>query len=741
MKKIYRMFLTVALMVGIVSANAQNHQPNRCTITNGNRSYTVEASANTMINKVSENIVTTSIGGIENNSVRANAETHNLFIRPEGDWNAMRIIGPNGFMQYIMVFMQDEFNAAVEEGDYIIFIEGQKTVNGQQALCWLGYEMNVSQDVTMNPSMDEATFHIYVEGKDEDGNFIQQYPSLDNFLDLCVGYKEYGAILSFPEFNGNTSNILLNELGDSFSITGSQLVSFENQITYFINYPMHFGKLNGDLSLSNDPSELKEEQFNFNLKNNNAGNNVTIYSVDYTRYCISQNSDTYHFVTSCFANLNKTYDPASPIRLITNNKIEDISAYYDNGFCVVKPFVTVYENHTSDPTQYPLYNEQIVSSGMYLNSENYWITEPFADIPYSTTAKLMNYFDPMGQTPAANVAPANQPNYIGERTPLFYWQAENYNATTGFMGMTYLGGVMEYFGDNGCIRKSDECAIVTIDAGGDVVFNDSLYMFNLNYITPIMDPCAVAIEITNNYHVNDGIEKPNITRISLDLNRDDAMPPTMTILQVMNAENVENVYLPDYANAHINFAAGDFEPHDAGFWYDKILYKGKPSVEVYYSTESKDWTALDYTEVEDMFHVNYGNYFTIELSQLDESVLNQWVNLKFVVTDEAGNSQVQELSNVFYVGQQTSVNEVTTLAHTVYPNPFTNEVRINAAEAVNGNASISVFNVLGEQVISKAMNCNETTEFVIDGSSLNAGIYFYNISTENGELKGRIVKE
>ena len=172
-----------------------------------------------------------------------------------------------------------------------------------------------------------------------------------------------------------------------------------------------------------------------------------------------------------------------------------------------------------------------------------------------------------------------------------------------------------------------------------------------------------------------------------------------------------------------------------------MMYQGKPSVEVYYSTESKDWTVLDYTEVEDMFHVNYGNYFTIELSQLDESVLNQWVNLKFVVTDEAGNSQVQELSNVFYVGQQTSVNEVTTLAHTVYPNPFTNEVRINAAETVNGNASISVFNVLGEQVISKAMNCNNTNEFVIDGSSLNAGIYFYSIATENGTLQGRIVKE
>ena len=276
------------------------------------------------------------------------------------------------------------------------------------------------------------------------------------------------------------------------------------------------------------------------------------------------------------------------------------------------------------------------------------------------------------------------------------------------------------------------------------MYNDNL--FNFNMMSGYFDsefPFIANIEITNNHLIYDDVEKTNKTIIEFDMKRQDAMPPTLTFMQVLNENNNEAIYLPNYCNSLINFTAGDFTGHiDELFGMTTHMdYFAKPSVEVYYSTESKDWTALDYTEVEDMFHVNYGNYFTIELSQLDESVLNQWVNLKFVVTDEAGNSQVQELSNVFYVGQQTSVNEVTTLAHTVYPNPFTNEVRINAAETVNGNVSISVFNVLGEQVISKVMNCSETTSFSIDGSSLNAGIYFYSIATENGTLQGRIVKE
>ena len=741
MKNIYRMFLIVALMVGAISTNAQKRQPNRCTIIDENRSFTVEASANTMINKMSDKIIATSIGGVENKYIRSNAETHNLFIKPEGNWTSIRVVGLNGFMQYIMYFMQDEFNADVEDGDYIIFIEGKKIVNGQETLCYLGYEINVSQDVTMNPSMDEATFHVYVEGKDENGNSVQQNPYIDNYLEIYVGYEQYGACMMYIDFEGNTSNILCNDLGDSFTVAVSQRISVENQTSYFINYPTHFGKLDGDLVMSNDPSEFETDLFYFNLRNNNSGNNISFYSVDFTRYCISQKSNIYSWAALSARNHDLTFDPSTPIRLVTNDKIEDLSVYYDKGYCAIKPYVSVYENYTSDPIQYANYTEQLVSPGVYMNNEKNWIREPFSDIPYLMNGKILDYFDPMTPTPAANMVATDQPNYLAERTPILYYQAENFNASTSLYGMDYFAGQMQFFSDNGSIRKSDESANITILANGNEIFNDSLYHFNENFMFPVEGPCAVDMQINDNYLIDDGIEKFNNTRISFDLNRDDAMPPTMTILKVMNAEGVEKVFLPDYANSNINFAAGDFDVHDAGGWFDKMLYKAKPSVEVFYAIANGDWMPLECTENEDLFHVNYGNMFAIDLGQLDANVAGQWVSLKFVLTDEAGNSQTQELSNVFYVGSSTSVNETTTLAHTVYPNPFTNEVRINAAEAVNGSASISVFNVLGEQVISKAMNCNETTEFVIDGSSLNAGIYFYNISTENGELKGRIVKE
>ncbi len=83
----------------------------------------------------------------------------------------------------------------------------------------------------------------------------------------------------------------------------------------------------------------------------------------------------------------------------------------------------------------------------------------------------------------------------------------------------------------------------------------------------------------------------------------------------------------------------------------------------------------------------------------------------------------------------------TTFSHTIYPNPFSNEVKITATETVNGEANIAVYNVLGEQIYTKTENCTETKEFTIDGNAWKPGVYFYSICTEDGVLQGKIIKE
>ena len=258
----------------------------------------------------------------------------------------------------------------------------------------------------------------------------------------------------------------------------------------------------------------------------------------------------------------------------------------------------------------------------------------------------------------------------------------------------------------------------------------------------------VTIDIDNRHLVTSNIEKYNQTHIEFDFNRDDVTAPTMTILQVKNEEGKESINIPQLVGSNISFAAGDFSPHyteEGGYGhYDYMQYDGKPNIQAYCSLEDEDeiyWMSLICEENETMFHENYGNYYNIPLVQLAGMYNNEWISLKFILTDEAGNTMEQVLNNVFYVGTWDSIEEQKGISHSVYPNPFQTSFTVNAVNPVSGKAVVNVYNVLGENVYAKAVDCSETNEFVIDGSSLNAGIYFYNIATENGELKGRIVKE
>lgn len=730
MKKRLQLLITTLLIIGAVNVYSQN----RCTIGDEHRSVTVEVPANTIVKNTGDKIITTHSTRLDNKVIRANAETHMLSIKPNGNWDMIQISGPDGYSAEAYQWDGDGFEEQVEEGIYHIFL----AMYGEYT-SYLSYEVNVDQDIYMIPTADEACYTVHANALDEYGEPIKNHTIIDNFPELYLSYGFGNASWFFmcgEEFPEEWP-VRFNQLTNACSISLTQRVSVDNQTTYFINYPLHVGQFNSDLEITNDPSEMKTYLAQFNMHKQTR----VVYYVDYFRYYVSE-SDGFNIPLCqygwCDGNL---FDPAEPIRLITNNKVDDPTTFYDNGYSAVKPFVTAFEE--LDPNSYSEYYDKVAANAVFYTN-NQWVNEPIDAMPFVWNGKALEYFDPLTSSPAARYTDIGQTCYFGERTPILYWQAENFNSSASFWGDTYLAGPMEFIGDNGCIRKGDECAIITVNAGGEEIFNDSVYKFNQNYNMPVSEPSTVAMEITDNHLVDDEIVKANHTTINFDLNREDAMPPTMTILQVMDENGREKVYLPNYTNSQINFAAGDFAPHVYVIgWYDKMQYVGKPSIEVYYSTESKDWTTLNYTEDETMFHVNYGNFFTIDLSQLDGSVANTWVNLKFILTDEAGNSQTQELSNVFFAGEMTSVNEISanSLIHSVYPNPFSGNVTINAAEPVNGVATFTIYNTIGEMVYHSTMNCNETTEFRWNAADNANGVYLYQISTEKGMIQGRVVKE
>lgn len=76
--------------------------------------------------------------------------------------------------------------------------------------------------------------------------------------------------------------------------------------------------------------------------------------------------------------------------------------------------------------------------------------------------------------------------------------------------------------------------------------------------------------------------------------------------------------------------------------------------------------------------------------------------------------------------------------YTLYPNPTSQTFTIQTL--VDGNSTVDIVNMLGQSVKSIA-NVNLSEELSIDVSTLKSGVYFVNISTENGTSARRLVIE
>jgi hypothetical protein len=729
MKNLYPMLLMTALLVGVASVKAQN----RCTLTNNKTFVTeVQVSDNQIVNKANDHqIITTTIP--KRNLVLTECKAvYTLSIAPEGLWDVIIINNDDGFEDYCYSWEASLYQGEVSEGFYDIEILGRNTMGESAVLVYEQFE--VSNDTIFTPSMNEAINKIVLNVIDENGIPINDIPVIKDTVEVF-----YNFVMSHGSMTGNGFGIANKntiEIGSRFNNFGNRstlyaYVSFytTEQKLYYVQMPTITEGITGDVTLCNNIDDLTAHEEYYHINNSD---NACI-GFDSRHY--GPQIDTWFQSLSC--DFSYTYNPSKPLTMITNmtNNNDPIVEYGSNIKYTFAPMV--FESRWSDIYEYMAV---IASSNMSLNPEGYMIREPFdPDLSYFPLGVFPPSFPDIPSTPAKYYYEPTKTLSFGYRTPLlFNYLSVNYNTETSPFGMALFGGCMSYLGENGVQRRKDEDRILRTTYNGETYFEDSLYLANTIYVMNFVDPAVVSYDIVNDNVVVEGIAKTNITHIEFDMNRDDALPPSLNLLQVMDANNDEVITVEDLAHSRINFAGGDYY---ADFEQGKMTYDDEAIMEVFYKTENTEYQPLGFEEKPEMFHINYGNYYEIPLSQLMGEVLNQWVTVKFVLSDMAGNSQTQELFNLFYVDDQTSIRENHGLQHQVYPNPFTGEVKITAVEVVNGVANIQVYNILGEQVYSKTENCAETKEFTIDGSAWKPGVYFYSISTESGLLQGKIVKE
>ncbi|MBQ0115406.1 MAG: hypothetical protein KBT10_06005 [Bacteroidales bacterium] len=221
--------------------------------------------------------------------------------------------------------------------------------------------------------------------------------------------------------------------------------------------------------------------------------------------------------------------------------------------------------------------------------------------------------------------------------------------------------VCSYLGRYGELRESDnDLLTMTLKLNGEPV--DCTYADRNQYFYEwtIADRVkgTVDFEFDNQNMVVDGLQGRNLSKIHYDETADDSFAPTMTMLQMRDVNGNVTDRFEKADDGIIMFSCGDFKfcgnLNTFQYWYEC----SRPQVEAYYAVNGQDdWTILSITEDEDAYRAaGFGHLFNADLNQIDGE---GWFDLKFKVSDAAGNYQEQIVSPAFKIGDtQTGIGNV-----------------------------------------------------------------------------------
>jgi hypothetical protein len=733
-----KLFIIIAAAVLFMTSTANLSAQNYCALKNAHGSQSIFSYSDDMkAFQRDDHTVTIVPNVLTPVETKATATTHTLTVYPplDGSWDYLAVTDGTDRVGMLWQGQADQLTLDLEEGTYQVLSGGCFFTNVSFYDCiWVSEMIVLNDDVEVQVDYNDCVYNVNVDLVDENGN---SFAGL-NFYNLT--YQ-----ITFDWFDGvwttttgaladgymqHILNVKYNGFDENSTVNLAVMMEPGNQKSYFFKGSTRGMHESPTFVVAADDLTVIQEHFMLN----GGIESPCFYHNDIKS--VFDPKGNWLVNEGWIPEL--TFDQSMPYTVVSNARVDNSSSFESGSKILLMP--TVFEGYDQNNNNYPRYKDYITTP-LYIDSEGNVVREakPFFR-EGENLASWPNYFP---KTPARMIQSEGKTTYFGERTPLATYYPVAFNANNTPLGRTFFSGGFFFSGEHSCERSCDYDSYIHIIVNGQELYNDSIYRFNFDDDDYYIEPSNVIVEVNNEHLTANEVSKANTTHAEFNLERDDAMPPTMTFLRVLDDKGDENIWLDKLSQSTLVFGCGDFTHHfsEEGNRYDHLLYDAKPDVEVLYSLDGDDWLPLFFTEDESLFHVDYGNVFVADLSQMEIRVLDKWVSLKFSLIDEAGNTQTQTLENVFFAGEQTNVNEQSNLSHSVYPNPFTGEVRITTAQGVNGIADVQVYNVLGELVYGKIMNCTETMEFNIDGGVWKSGVYFYSIITDQGRLHGRIVKE
>lgn len=296
-----------------------------------------------------------------------------------------------------------------------------------------------------------------------------------------------------------------------------------------------------------------------------------------------------------------------------------------------------------------------------------------------------------------------------------------------------------YIGRYGELRESDFfTTAVELQQDGETLFSGN-YMNGFVYYD-LPETGNFDLTYTNTNINVDGLEGKNTTQLLFDKDQEDFSPPTVQHLQFRNAEGMVTDRFATAEEGFVRLAAGDFNFDEGTFSYE---YKEGNEVEFFYSLhDQEDWEALELTEYpEHFFMPAFGDYYEASLASIQTGGNNVWYDVKIVCTDAAGNKQIQAISPAFKLNSTLSTEDIHILSELmVYPNPFSEELRIQLPENVKGNYTFKVTDITGRTIFLETRNTDSANSFIWNGASLSKGMYVFSILSKEQVVAKRIIK-
>lgn len=251
----------------------------------------------------------------------------------------------------------------------------------------------------------------------------------------------------------------------------------------------------------------------------------------------------------------------------------------------------------------------------------------------------------------------------GNNTPILSMMLQNYYLED-LPGKVFFW-FPAYIGRLGEVRTTDDTFshLVAQYNGSTVYETDTVGLsdnFSYQWIFAQHADGAWKLTLTDNNVMVDSIQGKNVATITYDQRKEDWTPPTLQMLNFINADSTITDRFASPSEGTLQFAGGDFN-----YIFDAETYTGyfdcQPmTVKVEYSPYNEDkWADFDVEEDPSLYTMPaFGYFYRGQLSQVRGNSSNGWFDLRITLTDESGNTQQQVISPAFKIESLTAISSV-----------------------------------------------------------------------------------